>query len=128
MQTCSISAGLPPCATRSALNALTVSWLRPPGHEQQALRAQVMHDGDILMAALGAGLIDTDHLHALHFLLGARHLDIMLDPAPQPLGQHAQQRCGLRHRQGLATRGTSACSQASYRKKSRWRQPRRTRS
>jgi hypothetical protein len=72
------------------------------GGEQQPLGVQVMHDGDVVLAAARAGLVDAHDLHALEALQRARLIDVELDAPPQLLVLAAQQRRGLAHWQFAA--------------------------
>ena len=58
----------------------------PRGGKQQALGFKIMHDGDVRVPALDAGLIDPALAHARHVVLGTSHLDVMAHPTPKMLG------------------------------------------
>jgi len=85
--------------------------------EQQTLGLEVMHDGDVLMTTLDAGLVDADVAHARHVVLGARHLDVVAKPLPSRA--HGTGNCVVLPQPLHCTRGTSACNHASNWKKSR---------
>ncbi len=158
--------GLPPCcnAGRTAWPSRRwpTSWRERSGQFWPADRPG-LHDGDVVLAAAQAGLVDAHDLHALEALQRARLLDVELDAPPQLLVAAAQQlpawrtgnsrhnananasaskaavkpkpgrahgtkSCVVLPQAPQATRGTSACSQASYWKKSRRRHDRRNRS
>lgn len=56
--------------------------------EQQPLGLEVMHDGDIRVPALDAGLIDADMANARHIVFRTGCLDVVTNPPPQALGRH----------------------------------------
>ena len=68
------------------------------GGEQQPLCIQVVHDGDVVLAAARAGLVDADDLHTFEALQGTRLIDVALDAPPQLLVIAAQECGGLAHR------------------------------
>lgn len=73
-------------------------------HAQQALRFQVMNQSDMVLATPETHIVDANHGDAVHFLLRARHTDVVLDPMPQLLRIDTQQGGGVRDRHGLAQR------------------------
>ena len=73
--------------------------LAPLGGEQQPLAIQVVHDGDVVLPAPQAGLVDAHRAHAGEVFQRTRLRDVELDAPPQPLVLAAQQLGGLAHRQ-----------------------------
>ncbi len=81
------------------------------GGKQQTLGFKVMHDGDVLMPALDAGLVDPDVAHARHIVPGTGDLDVMAHPTPQALGRDPQLVGGLAHRHLPAQRQAQCLEQ-----------------
>jgi hypothetical protein len=76
----------------------------PRAGEQQAFGFQVMHDGEVFVAFLDAGLVDADLAHTAHVVLGTGGGDVVGNARPQPLGRHPQQASGLSYGQLPAQR------------------------
>ena len=87
------------------------SVIAPRGGKQQALGFKVMHDGDVLVTTLDAGLVDPDVAHARHVVLGTGHLDVMAHAAPQALRGNPQLVGRLAHRHLSAQRQTQRLEQ-----------------
>jgi len=84
--------------------ALDGAVLAPRRGKQQPLGIQVVHHGDVLLAAAHAGLVHAHGAHLAHVLAGAGLPDVVLDAPPQLLVGHPQHLRGLAHRQILAQR------------------------
>jgi len=73
---------------REVQHRLVISAL---GGEQQPLGVQVVHDGDVVLAALQTGLVDAHDLHAFEVLQRACLINVELDAPPQLLFLASQQ-------------------------------------
>ena len=80
-----MASGLPPCAHVLG-KVLQRGVIAARGGKQQTLGFKVMHDGDVRVPALDAGLVDPDVAHARHIVPGTGDLDVMAHPTPQALG------------------------------------------
>ena len=87
-----------PVATHVLGKGLQRGVIAPRGGKQQAFDLEVMHDGDVLMSALDAGLVDADVAHTRHVVLGAGSLDVVAHPPPQALGRNPHLTGYLAHR------------------------------
>lgn len=74
------------------------------GGEQQPLSVRVMHDGDVVVPTLEAGLVDAHDTHAAHVVPRACTADIERVAPPQLVVRVAQQHCSLMYRQMAAQR------------------------
>jgi hypothetical protein len=67
--------------------------------EQQPLGVEVVHERDVALTAMQAGVVDAHGLHGAHVVQGARLIDVVLDAPPKLLVGAAQQRRCLLDRQ-----------------------------
>jgi len=72
--------------------------------EQQPLGIQIVHDGDVVLPAAKARLVDAHELNVGEGFQRPSLLDVELDTPPQLLVRAAQQGCSLAHRQIQAQR------------------------
>ena len=76
----------------------------PRTGKQQTLGFQVMHDCDVFVPFLDAGLVDADLAYRAQGVFGTRGHDVVADARPQALGANTQLAGGLCNRRFPAQR------------------------